>query len=179
MKHLNKILCMAMLAFAAVAFTSCGDNDEPTPTPNEFKFVFDGTERPIVNSSVYVISSNGCRFILADDASVDLSKKVPQTQANSLGYVMIDCPTAKFGKTIHDPADLSQGGWNYYLAAKLKGQEKRTYFQDNLTNISSFVNFAEGKLEVKITAEATIEGVNHTLTVIYKGAPVIANEYIL
>ena len=34
MKHLNKILCMAMLAFAAAAFTSCGDDDDNTTVNN-------------------------------------------------------------------------------------------------------------------------------------------------
>ncbi|MBR5435248.1 MAG: hypothetical protein IK120_00090 [Muribaculaceae bacterium] len=182
MKHLNKILCMAMLAFAAAAFTSCGDDEpapEPTPKPNENKFVFDGTECQIVNASAYVISSNGCRFVLADDASVDLSKKVPDALLNSFDYVMIDCPSAKFGKTITNPADLNDGGWYYYLCTKLKNQNNRTYFQDNLTSISSYVNFSDGKLEVKISAEATIDGAKHKLTVNYSGKPVAANEYIL
>ena len=35
MKHLNKILCMAMFAFAAVAFTSCGDDEPEVKLPDE------------------------------------------------------------------------------------------------------------------------------------------------
>lgn len=61
----------------------------------------------------------------------------------------------------------------------MKNQDNRTYFQDNLTSISSYVNFSDGKLEVKISAEATIDGAKHKLTVNYSGKPVAANEYIL
>ena len=177
MKHLNKILCMAMLTIAAVSFTSCGDDDDE-PKAKDNTFVFDGMTYNIVNVGLYHNEEKkGYNIVFADSKDVDLQHEVPDEKISSFNFVAFDCPESQMGKKITNPNNLGDEHWELYIDVVLHGTFY--YFEDNLISVSRYADYSGGMLKVGISAKMkTYDGVIHTLQLKYEGIPNMSLHYI-